>query len=855
LTLRTEYSFRKCFLPIKDIHKYVVGGVVGICDEHNTYGHIPLQIEADKHGFTPVFGVRLAVVWPDSDQRKCDHLRCFIATSQTGLRNLNHLVSMAWRQFYYFPRVEPDQIELPGIIEMDAIDNNLYGDVEDRDVYELMAGSHKRGTGYNYNFQRRTWAGHVLDNDFIPPPLERLRIPKGEMVTLPRKGLSIEEMCHLELNAIGHSEDAAYKERLARELSIIKEKGFEDYFRIVADMVAWAKDRMLVGPARGSSAGSLVCYLLGITEVDPIQHNLVFERFIDINRDDLPDIDVDFPDSQRKEVIAYLKKRYGASKVACLANINRFSSKSALNEFAKGLGIPLWELDDIKAAEVDRMRGDEGADHCLADTLQTDAGIALLEKYPQIALAARVEGHASHAGKHAAAVLVATKPLHEYAPINDRDGVVMLDKYTADYLGLLKIDCLGLTTLSILQDTCQQIGMDSKELYRLPLDDRNAYELINRGRLAGIFQFEGQALRNIVAQIEVECFDDLAAITALARPGALNSGGTERYIKAKNGEVDPVYYSSKHRDITGDTFGVIVYQEQMMEIAREIGQMSWEDVSALRKGASKNMGTAFMAQYRDKFMEGAPEECHPLWEEIEASGAWAFNKSHSVGYSLISYWTAVMKAKHPLEFSAAVLNNVRDEDTRLRYLRDVVKNDNIIYSSVDPLRSTEKWSVVNGILLGGLTNIDGIAEISAKRILKSRETGAELTPSLKKKLEDAKTPYDILFPTMDKFCHLFDDPRTYGLESSPTEIKDIRDVGEYIFIGRVLDVTVREEMMRIEVEDDTDIIRCKIDTTHQADFPQIEVGKWYLIRGKIRSEKWRTISVFKIHSLSSASLV
>jgi len=184
-----------------------------------------------------------------------------------------------------------------------------------------------------------------------------------------------------------------------------------------------------------------------------------------------------------------------------------------------------------------------------------------------------------------------------------------------------------------------------------------------------------------------------------------------------------------------------------------------------------------------------------------------------------------------------------------------VKNDNIIYSSVDPLRSTEKWSVVNGILLGGLTNIDGIAEISAKRILKSRETGAELTPSLKKKLEDAKTPYDILFPTMDKFCHLFDDPRTYGLESSPTEIKDIRDVGEYIFIGRVLDVTVREEMMRIEVEDDTDIIRCKIDTTHQADFPQIEVGKWYLIRGKIRSEKWRTISVFKIHSLSSASLV
>ena len=222
-----------------------------------------------------------------------------------------------------------------------------------------------------------------------------------------------------------------------------------------------------------------------------------------------------------------------------------------------------------------------------------------------MALVQDIEGHASHAGKHAAGILVSTLPLANYGSTNERDDIIQMDKHDAKYLGLLKIDCLGLRTLSILEGVADQLGKPYDWFYTLPLDDAGTYKLFNDQRLNGIFQFEGLALQLIVRRMGVNNFNDISAITALARPGALNSGGTARYVKYSTGEEEPVYYSEKHKEITGDTYGIVVYQEQMMNIAREVGGLSWADTSTLRTAASKSMGDEFFGTFKRKVRNGS----------------------------------------------------------------------------------------------------------------------------------------------------------------------------------------------------------------------------------------------------------
>lgn len=921
LALQTEFNFKQTFQHMKEIHKYA-NGAVGIADAHNTFGHVLLEKESKKHGFKPIYGVRLFVLPDESKQRSASLHWIFLAKNAEGLKEIYEYVSKAYENFYYIPRLNYSDVKRTGNVviispivseladyiavgqgfpqinaESDmppvAIVTNNYPAIEDEDTYQLLAGARKgNGDSLVYNFNREVYPQHVLnDREFerefpvgyaldatheIADSIEQFDLPKAEMV---RWSGTHDLKQFMDFKKVKDWDDA-YQCRFDREMELITKKDYTDYFLIVADMIKHAKKTMLIGPARGSSAGSLVCYLMGITEVDPIKHGLIFERFIDINRHDLPDIDVDFPDVKREDVIKYLKRKYGENKVRAIANVNRLKAKSALGEFGKALSIPQAQLDKVKEVLIERMAGDKNANECLHDTFATtDVGKRFINQYPAMLHSCAVEGHASHAGKHAAGVLVSTEALTRYGSINSRDDVIQMDKRDAEYLGLLKIDCLGLRTLSILEGVAEQLGKPYRWFYSLPLDDRKTYETMTGMRLNGVFQFEGSALQNIVRDMGVNDFNDVVAITSLARPGALMSGGASKYVRYSTGADVPEYYSDAHREITGDTYGIIVYQEQVMFIAKDIGGMAWEDVSDLRRAVSKSMGEEYMAKFKDKFVNGAIDNgysadvAEKLWSEIVTSGSYSFNKSHAVAYGYVSYWTAYCKTHFPSEFAVACLDNAADIDASVRLLRDLVRNEGFEYVPVDADLSGMGWAADGKRIIGALTNIKGIGPQKAKQIIAARKGNATLTPSLFRALMNPVTEVGELFPAEAFFGHLYADPISHGLDTNVSYLNHVTSKGEYVVIGRLIDKSIRDMNDRAEpaektpnprpyltfkIEDDHDSITCRINTKNYPKFGKEiaetgRVGKdWYLLRGTMKSNDYRSLDVIEIQNLNKA---
>ena len=665
LGLRTEYSFKRCFGHINDIAQQHDGSkIVGIADNNNTFGHVPFEKACTKHGVKPIFGVRIKVVRDVSIRGKRSipgSVYLFIAKNQDGLHEIYELVKKAWERFYYEPMLslidvwgtseniyviaENYEIEeridyialtpsTPRLIAQQDLpkiylSNNFYCTPSDAAVYELMAGSRKHGDEYRFMFESQTYSQHILteaefnrlwkcpeaaENTLIVAENCNVTLPKSKMVKYSGKQ-SLRELCAQGAKRKNiNMDDPVYHERFEYEMKLIEEKEFTDYFLIVSDMIRKAKRDMLVGPSRGSSAGSLVCYLSDITEIDPIRFGLLFERFISVTRVDMPDIDVDFPDSKREKVIDELVATHNSENVGHIANINSFKPKSAIAEFAIGLGIPKYESDLVKDAILDRSGGDARAAMRITDTFQsTEAGKDFIEKYPAMRLVERIENHASHAGVHAAGILVSNDPITKYAGVNVRGNVAMIDKKDAEYLGLLKIDCLGLRTLSIIEECCALIGRDPKTLYTLDLDDPKAYELFKDMRLSGVFQFEGQAMRMLCKQMGCENFNDIVALTALARPGPLHSGGANAFISRRTGAA-PVEYICNHEaylEATKETYGVIIYQEQLISICRELGGMTWVEVQAVRQACSKSLGEEFFNRYRASFLSGTRERNIP----------------------------------------------------------------------------------------------------------------------------------------------------------------------------------------------------------------------------------------------------
>lgn len=448
---------------------------------------------------------------------------------------------------------------------------------------------------------------------------------EGDLVALALAGK--ERRCRLGHIAAWTEE---YEARMRRELAAIAEKAFESYFLVVSDIITWAKERMLVGPGRGSSAGSLVCYLIGITEVDPLVHGLLFERFIDLTRKDLPDIDIDFSDRRREMVFERLAEKYGRRNVARIGNVNTMKPRTVLDRIGRAFGIPKDDTARFVNVLIEYSSGDSRYGRSLQDTLETTYfGKQFMERYPQAAIMTRIEGHASHTGVHAAGVIVSNEPVDEYCTVGP-DGVAQLDKPDAEHLNLLKIDALGLSTLGVIEDAGV---VSADDLYALKMDDPKVLSVFNSGKLNGVFQFEGSAQRRVTRQIEVRSFEQVDHITALARPGPLGGGAMARYGALHAGaeaEIEP--HHKFIEPMLKDTHGVVLYQEQVMRIVREIGKFSWEQTTVIRKAMSGRKGKEFFDRQGEAFVAGAAQDgiseadARAIWEEICSFGAWGMNK-------------------------------------------------------------------------------------------------------------------------------------------------------------------------------------------------------------------------------------
>jgi DNA polymerase III alpha subunit len=955
LNVKSSYSFRDAYgLPEQIIASAKKAGhsYIGICDKGGTWGHIPFW-KAGKD-IKVLFGVELNIV-PDTEKNPDTDQMIFIAKDSEGLEELYELVSVATEQFYYAPRVTYQQVKaLKHVIRIattwtpdlaarfKAVQRDFYLGATPTPGYLLNAcvrGSHKVVIAPEVLFpdpdDEEAWKlmrsikgrqkpdeipnsdAWMISADDLSLRFERVGVSEdaisdwvsntnavaascsaepatGENVK-PLTNKTLEQLCVEGAKRRGIDlKKEPNKSRYEREMELIREKGFEDYFLLIADLVSWAKDRMFVGPARGSSAGSLVCFLTGIVEVNPLDYGLLFERFIDLNREDLPDIDIDFPDDKRDQVFEYIISKYGAERVARIGTISVFKPKSALNDVAKSYNVPSWELKKLTDVMIERSSGDARANMAIEDTFnQFDAGKELLKQYPKLFMATKIEGHPRHTGQHAAGVIVSNDEISRYASTNRRNGayIAMLNKNDVESIGLLKIDALGLKTLSVIEDCCDQVSMDPRDLYTVALDDPDAIRIFAEDRVAGIFQFEGYAVRSLMRQMGVKSFEDIVALTALARPGPLHCGGAMEFISRRTGEKDWDYEIPGLENHTSHTYGTIVYQEQVMSITRDLGDMSWQDVSALRKAMSKSLGEEFFNAYRDKFLKGTRKRgiddgaALTLWNDMCTFGSWAFNLSHAVSYGLLSYWCAYLKSRFPLEFAVAQLRRTHGEDHVKRLLRELAKeNVEIIPFNIDV--SEKAWSVHDGKLYGGFLEVNGIGPVIADKMIALRDELGDgwyrkLTPKQREKLlAPNNTPWHNLNRLRREFKDWYDDPwskRVNG-EKLKRKISFVEDIdeskkGEWTVIATLKqrnlrdmnetqslakrggkEILVNNLFLNLIFEDDTSSILMTVPRYKYAQLGaklmETEAdGKDFYVKGYISTPGFRKISITEIERM------
>ncbi len=526
-----------------------------------------------------------------------------------------------------------------------------------------------------------------------------------------------------------------YEQRLEEEMNMIVSMGFASYFLVVADFINWAKNNDIpVGPGRGSGAGSLVAYALRITEVDPIQHKLLFERFLNPERVSLPDIDVDFCITGRDAVIKYVVEKYGADRVAQICTFGTLKAKQVLKDVGRVLGLSFAETDKI-AQLVPAPR--QGFDYPLAEAMKMEKRLAEYAKGPGkelIELALKLEGLTRHSSTHAAGVVIGDRPLVDLIPLMvDKDGADVT-QYSMKYVekvGLLKFDFLGLKTLTVLKSACDIIKQSQGEnidLNSLPLDDTKTYSLLCSGNTTGVFQLESTGIAEVTMRLKPSCFDDLVAILALYRPGPLDAGMVDHYIERKHGREEITYLHPLMADILQDTYGIIVYQEQIMQLARTLAGYSLGDADLLRRAMGKK-NPQEMAKQRSLFIEGAAKQkinqklAAEIFDQMETFARYGFNRSHSAAYAMISYQTAYLKAHYPVEFMAALMSlEMNDSDKTLKNMNEC-RNQSIKVLPPDINISQSSFTVSGQEIRFGLSALSGVGEKAVDVIIEARLDG------------------------------------------------------------------------------------------------------------------------------------
>ena len=569
--------------------------------------------------------------------------------------------------------------------------------------------------------------------------LPEFPVPAGEtrdsyLERIAADGLErrLEELRRRGAETLSRLGESVYRERLKSELAIIRRMGFSGYFLVVWDFIRYAREQGIpVGPGRGSAAGSLVSYALAITGIDPLRYDLLFERFLNPERISMPDIDIDFCMRRRGEVIDYVNQKYGRDKVAQIITFGTLAAKAVVRDVGRVMGLPYAKADRIAKLIPDMTRS-------LSEAAQEiDALKAEVASDPEVRqlvdVGSRLEGLTRHASVHAAGVVITPRPLEELVPLcklkegDDEAITTQWDMNVVERLGLLKMDFLGLRTLTVIDDAVEMVRRQGIDLdpEALPLDDPAVYELFCAGRTNGVFQFESRGMKDLLRRARPSRFEDLAAFNALYRPGALSVGMVEEYIQRKLGRKKVSYILPQTRPILEETSGVIVYQEQVMQIAVEVAGFTMGEADVLRKAMGKKNET-MMAEQKEKFLAGAERrgvaraKAKALWDYIEPFAGYGFNKSHSVAYALLAYQTAYLKVHHPVEFMAAMLNSeLADSDAIAKYVREC--QDMGIEVLPPDINASEKYFAADrGAIRFGLVAVKGIGEGAVDELLAAR---------------------------------------------------------------------------------------------------------------------------------------
>ncbi|MGB7296773.1 MAG: DNA polymerase III subunit alpha [Candidatus Aminicenantales bacterium] len=526
-----------------------------------------------------------------------------------------------------------------------------------------------------------------------------------------------------------------YEDRLARELALVKRMGFEGYFLTVWDLIQTAKSRGIpVGPGRGSAAGSCLAYCLGITEIDPLEYDLLFERFLNPERISLPDIDIDFCGRRRGEIIDYVTNKYGRENVSQIITFGTMAARAAIRDVGRVLEVPLPEVDRI-AKMIPPIGPDSTIDGAL-DKIQPlrelrdkNAKIAHL-----LAVARNLEGQVRHPSIHAAGIVITPRPLVEFMPLYQSVKGEITSQFAMgdiEAIGLLKMDLLGLRNLTVIQDTIELVAKNLGEkvdIKTIPLDDPATFALFQAGSTDGVFQFESPGMKDLLRNYKPEMFRDLIALNALYRPGPLNSGMTAEFVKRKNHPEQISYELPELEPILKETRGIIIYQEQVMKIATELAGFTMAEADILRKAMGKKV-TSIMKAQKQRFVQGAKKrgisssQANKFFEQIRHFAEYGFNKSHSAAYAYLAYQTAYFKAHYPAHFMAALLTSEAERGATsqvVKYINEC-QNMGIRVLPPDVNASDFSFTVKNGEVRFGLAAIKNVGETAAREVLRERE--------------------------------------------------------------------------------------------------------------------------------------
>lgn len=547
----------------------------------------------------------------------------------------------------------------------------------------------------------------------------------------------LRSLCHSGLKErYGESPEPAVLERMEKELAIIEKMGFTDYFLIVWDFMRYAHERGIpTGPGRGSAAGSLVAYLLKITDIDPLKHHLIFERFLNPERISMPDIDIDFADDRRDEVIRYVSEKYGHDHVAQIITFGTMAAKGSVRDVGRVMNLPYTLVDQVAKLIPGELnmtleRALEESDELRALALREETVSRLIE------IARSIEGLPRHASTHAAGIVISKQPLTHYVPLQRGSEGVTQTQYpmeALEELGLLKMDFLGLRNLSIIRRTIEEIEEKTGKAVdpsRFPKEDEATYALCARGETTGVFQLESVGMRNVLRELRPSRFEDLVAVLALYRPGPMEN--IPLYIKGKHGEIPVEYPHPSLEPILKETYGVIVYQEQIMRIASVMAGYSLGEADLLRRGVGKKKKEILDAE-RDRFLSGAlrkgysEEVALSVYELIVRFANYGFNKSHSVAYAEVAYQMAYLKANYPLFFMAALLSSVMGSHDKISEYVEECRRMGIPILPPDINRSQMSFSVEEEGIRFGLIAIKNVGLQAIRNILSEREKGGSFS--------------------------------------------------------------------------------------------------------------------------------